>query len=87
MATRRERTRVKAVHPPRVVLIYTTGSRAGLRQILGCVDQLRAEFNVQHLPPKIDGVNFGDHAASCMLTATKRRYVVYTEIENVQPSA
>lgn len=64
----------------RVVLEHTKGTWAGLHQILGTVDQVKAGMGVGELPAYIPDINFGDRINGASLVACKRSYVLYREL-------
>lgn len=72
--------RRKAVPTKRIVLVHTTGVHAGLSQILGTVEHLRARLHVAELPEYLDPVQFLDHVGACSLVKAHPRYVLYREV-------
>ena len=64
----------------RVVLVYTTGAYAGLWQILGTTDDLKANMRLSELPPFVEQVHYLDHVGACSLVTVKPRYVLYREL-------
>jgi hypothetical protein len=64
----------------RVVLEHSVGPWAGMRQILGTVDQVRAAMGVNEMPPYIGNIQFGDHVAGAQLVGARRSYILYREI-------
>ena len=65
---------------PKIVLQYTEGRLAGLRQIMGDAAQLKAEFKIEELPATVENVQFLDHVGSAQLFVTKPNYVIYREM-------
>ena len=63
----------------RVVLHYTQGRYAGMRQIVGTCSQLQTQLHVDQLPTFVDPVDFLDHTGACSLIQVKARYVLYRE--------
>ena len=64
----------------RVVLEHTQGRWSGIHQILGTVDQVKADMSVAELPGYIPDINFGDRVNGASLVACKRSYVLYCEL-------
>jgi hypothetical protein len=64
----------------RVVLEYTTGVYAGLKQIVGTVSQLREQMSVAELPAFVPEVQFLDHKGAVNLVRSRRHYVHYREV-------
>ena len=64
----------------RVVIEHTQGTRAGLHQILGTVDQVKADMQVAELPGFIADISFGDRINSASLVGINRSYVLYREL-------
>lgn len=63
----------------RVVLEHSQGAWAGMRQILGTVDQVLAAMQVAEMPPYIAGLDFGDRTAGAALVVVKKSYLLYRE--------
>ena len=64
----------------RVVLAYTQGKYAGLRQILGTVSELMAGRNMKELPIDVAPVDFLDHRGKASLAVSAPRFVMYKEV-------
>ena len=64
----------------RVVLEHTQGRWSGIHQILGTVDQVKADMSIGELPGYIPDINFGDRVNGASLVACKRSYVLYREL-------
>jgi hypothetical protein len=64
---------------PRVVVIHTSGPLAGLREIVGTLTELLAAYEIDKLPPFIDGVAVRSVSgpARVALVHVKNNRVVY----------
>ncbi len=67
----------------RVVLEHTVGAWAGMRQILGTLDQVRAALQLSEMPAYIADINFGDRTGGAALVGPKKSYILYREVPPV----
>ena len=71
----------------RVVLEHTVGAWAGMRQILGTLDQVKEAMQVSELPAYIANIQFGDRVNGAALVGPRRSYILYREINPPTPGA